>query len=169
MNYAIENLPLKDELLKNAQFLNFFPETCQLLVKLNILYKGRLVNWNSSIVILLLVNRFKDLLPYESSQQLELLSEEFTTFQLLEEHHIPEVRKAATITEDDEKDTKYYRMDYLWQFLSSVKDGDGSLKFPNLAKVAKVVLVIPHSNAQEERVFSMIRKIRAFRPSLDPK
>ena len=31
-------------------------------------------------------------------------------------------------------------------------------RFSILAKVAKVVLTIPHSNAGEESVFSMIRK-----------
>ena len=36
--------------------------------------------------------------------------------------------------------------------------------------MAKLVLTIPHSNAQEERLFSMVRKNKtAFRPSLDPK
>ena len=33
-----------------------------------------------------------------------------------------------------------------------------------------LVLIIPHSNAEEERVFSMVRKNKtAFRPALDPK
>ena len=41
------------------------------------------------------------------------------------------------------------------------------LKFRRLIQVAKVVLVIPHSNAAEERVFSMVRKNKTpFRSSL---
>ena len=41
------------------------------------------------------------------------------------------------------------------------------LKFGKLGQVAKTVLVIPHSNAGEERVFLIIRKNKtAFRPSL---
>ena len=41
------------------------------------------------------------------------------------------------------------------------------LKFQRLMQVAKVVLVIPHSNASEERVFSMVRKNKTlFHPSL---
>ena len=35
---------------------------------------------------------------------------------------------------------------------------DGTLRFAHLCKVACLVLLIPHSNAEEERVFSMIRK-----------
>ena len=42
--------------------------------------------------------------------------------------------------------------------------------FNQLCQVAKLVLVIPHSNATEKRVFSMVRKNKtAFRPSPDPK
>ena len=36
-----------------------------------------------------------------------------------------------------------------------MKSGDGW--FPNLSKVAKLVLTIPHSNAEEERVLSLVR------------
>ena len=43
-------------------------------------------------------------------------------------------------------------------------------RFGKLSKTAMLVLTIPHSNAAEERVFSMIRKNQtSFRPSLDPK
>ena len=44
------------------------------------------------------------------------------------------------------------------------------LRFARLFQIVKLILVIPHSNAEEERVFSMVRKSKtAFRPSLDPK
>ena len=35
---------------------------------------------------------------------------------------------------------------------------DGLLRFKRLSKIAQVVLIIPHSNANEERVFSLITK-----------
>ena len=39
--------------------------------------------------------------------------------------------------------------------------------FAELADVAKLVLVIPHTNADEERVFNMLRKNKTdFRGSL---
>lgn len=45
----------------------------------------------------------------------------------------------------------------LWAFLSKKKSPDGcTLKFANLARVAQLLLVLPHSNAGEERIFSMI-------------
>ena len=39
-----------------------------------------------------------------------------------------------------------------------LKNNGGTLAFELLSKVAKVVLVIPHSNAGEEHVFSLIKQ-----------
>ena len=47
------------------------------------------------------------------------------------------------------------RMDLICKYLSSVKSADGTFSFSRLAKVGKLVLLLPHSNAAEERVFSM--------------
>lgn len=114
------------------------------------------------------IYRFNHLLPYQSPRELEQLSEEFSMYQLMEDNEIPQdIWDTATMKENEKH---YYRMDILWHFLSTLKMPDSSLCFGRLAKVAKLVLVIPHSNAEEERVFSMVRKNKtAFRPSLDPK
>lgn len=59
-------------------------------------------------------------------------------------------------------------MDILWQYISTMTTPDHTPRFSMLVKVAMLVLVIPH--AEEERVFSMVRKNKtAFRPSLEPK
>ena len=48
-----------------------------------------------------------------------------------------------------------------------MKNPDSMLRFARLAKVALLVLTLPHSNAEEERVFSMITKNKTdFRPNL---
>ena len=74
----------------------------------------------------------------------------------------------STVVVDEEN--TYHRMDVLWHYLSSMRAADSSFRFPRLTKVAKLVLTIPHSNAQEERLFSIVCKNKtAFRPSLDPK
>ena len=53
-------------------------------------------------------------------------------------------------------------------YLSTLKDCIGWPKFPRLTKVAKLILVIPHSNAEEESVFLLVRKNKTcFRPNLD--
>ena len=53
-------------------------------------------------------------------------------------------------------------------YLSTLKD---CIRYPNflvLTMVAKLIFVIPHSNAEEEYVFSLVRKNKTcFRPSLD--
>ena len=45
-------------------------------------------------------------------------------------------------------------MDILWAFLDN---STNHLRFSYLSKIAKLVLTIPHSNADEERVFNLIR------------
>jgi len=59
------------------------------------------------------------------------------------------------------------RPDEAWHMLSNLKDGEGRPKFDQLAQLMKGILVIPHSNADSERVFSCVRKNRTeFRPTL---
>ena len=50
----------------------------------------------------------------------------------------------------------YYRMDTIWGFISELKRVDSSPRFKYLSMVAKLVLCIPHSNAEEERVFNLM-------------
>ena len=62
--------------------------------------------------------------------------------------------------DDDGTEVTYHRIDMIWGSLQE--------KLPNLSKVALAVLTIPHSNAGEERVFSMIKKNKTdFRSNLD--
>ena len=55
---------------------------------------------------------------------------------------------AAKVIEQDER--SYYRMDTIWDYLRTARSADGTLAFDKLAKVALLVLVLPHSNAEEE-------------------
>ena len=74
----------------------------------------------------------------------------------------------ATVSEEDGTGgDNHYRMDVIWNYLSTKKHIDGHPMFGRLFKIAEVILVIPHSNADEERVFSMVRKNKTpFRSSL---
>ena len=54
----------------------------------------------------------------------------------------------------------------IWSHISTMKGFDGSYLYSRLAKVALLVLVIPHSSAEEERVSSLITKNILYRPSL---
>ena len=62
----------------------------------------------------------------------------------------------------------FIRMDMIWSSLLRKQNADGSKIFKNLGKIVEAVLVLHHSNASEERVFSMIRKNKtSFRSSLN--
>lgn len=59
-------------------------------------------------------------------------------------------------------------MDVLWVYLGSMTDPvTGQPTFSLLANIAKLVLTLPHSNADEEHVFSLIRQNKTdFRSSI---
>ena len=58
--------------------------------------------------------------------------------------------------------------DRMWYYLSTLKDCIEYPRFARLTKVVKLILVIPHSNAEEERVFSLVRKNKnCFRQNVD--
>ena len=51
--------------------------------------------------------------------------------------------------------------------MNGMKNADGTARFPRLSKVAQLALILPHSNAEDERVFSLINENKtAFRPNL---
>ena len=43
--------------------------------------------------------------------------------------------------------------------IRSMKNPDGSLRFPRVSPIAKLILLLPHSNAEEQRVFSLVHQI----------
>ena len=49
-----------------------------------------------------------------------------------------------------------YRTDIIWNSNRAMKRADGQSQFPRLSSIALLVLTIPHSNAEEERVFFTI-------------
>ena len=53
---------------------------------------------------------------------------------------------------------KYYRVDILWDYISRIKDCIGKHRFDILFKIVKLALTLLHSNASEERVFSIVHK-----------
>ena len=149
MQYVKSTFPLKDEFLHSARFLNF--------------EKREEATFDA---VESFVHRFPHLHALMEPHEMELLQEEFISYQLLRDTDIPpEVWAEAKVGEDEEK---YYQIDILWGYLCKVLQiGSSEPMFMRLAKVAVSVLVVPHSNASEERVFSMVRKNKTpFRPSL---
>ena len=88
------------------------------------------------------------------SIDLNKLEAQFLNYQLVDEEQIPEYVKASG------------RVDDLWAYLRNLKEpGTANFQFNELFAVAEVVLTIPHSNAGEERLFSLINKNKT--PSRD--
>ena len=109
--------------------------------------------------------RYPSLLPYTSPADANQLSEELLQYQLLERSDIPEhVWQMALIRDGD---SRHYIMDVIWAHLQTIRNSDGSLMVEKLSKIAFLVLTLPHSNAEEERIFSMVTKNKTkFRSSL---
>ena len=105
-------------------------------------------------------------MPYETTSELDKLEAEFLDYQLMDKNEIPgDVWDSAVTIVDGVQ--KHYRMDKFWNYISSMVNPDGIHRFHWLANVAKLVLILPHSNASEERVFSMVTKNKTiFRPNL---
>ena len=90
-------------------------------------------------------------------ETINLLSEEFLDYQQLNDHDIPDSVWQNACTMDDDRN-KHYRVDILWGYISQMKGCIGKHRLDILFKAVKLVLVLPHSNATEERVFSIVRK-----------
>ena len=141
-------MPLTDDVLKHSFFVDFTKRATAAIEN-----------------VFFFVEKFK--LNFSASQ-LKELDNQFLQYQLLQDKDIPQsVWDEATIV-DEGDNTKYYRMDVLWGYISKIKTCFGRLQFNLLFKVAKLVLVLPHSNNGEERVFSMVRKNKTtFHSSLE--
>ena len=63
------------------------------------------------------------------------------------------------------------RVDAVWMDISSIKEKTtGRVKYVYLPKIMVAVLSIPHSNAEDERLFSLVKKnATEFRPNLSTK
>ena len=93
--------------------------------------------------------------------ELDSLEEEYLINQSLGETDIPQYIWYAWIVRlDDKSKLKYHRMDMVW--------GHVGIKLSMLSDLTLFLLTVPHSNAAEERVFSMISKYKTkFRANLD--
>lgn len=62
------------------------------------------------------------------------------------------------------------RIDSQWVKVANIKNENEAVKFKHLPKIMLRILTVPHSNAESERLFSMVRKNRTdFRASMEMK
>ena len=136
ISYMLKNFPLDHQVLIHASFCNF---------------DSRMTADISSVEFF--INRYP---AFFTNLNLDDLHDEVVAYKTAP--CLPAaVLKSATVTENNSKE-EYLRMDVVWDHLSKAKDVSGNLKFPIISKVAILVLTIPHSNADAERVFSIIGK-----------
>lgn len=93
--------------------------------------------------------------------------DEFVDYQLLEKEEIPQ--SVWDSAKEGDNSAPYTRVDVIWGFISTMKTGDTcNYRFSQLSRIAKLVLTLPHSNAGEERVFSLVRLNKTpYRSSLN--
>ena len=93
---------------------------------------------------------------------LDELYDEFLDYQALSDREICDSAwtEAKMIdSKDDDGNVYHYRMDVLWYHIAQIKLPDTSInRFKHLPLVAEIVLIIPHSNSGQERLFSIVRK-----------
>ncbi|MGH0135235.1 UNVERIFIED_CONTAM: hypothetical protein FKN15_061761 [Acipenser sinensis] len=115
--------------------------------------------------------KFKNTLQFDVGS-MDKLYEEYLDYQSMRKDVPEDVWKEAEMKvepQDGSTSAVYHQMDVLWAFLSTVKfPGSAVFRFPCLSQIACLVLVVPHSNADEERLFSQVCKNKTeFRPNLD--
>ena len=109
--------------------------------------------------------RYPNLLPFKSAKDLEDLTQEVHDYATMEDEELP---KAVKELAREKEGSSWLRPDIVWGHLQEMTTPDDRKRFPILSKVALLVLTIPHSNAGEERVFSMIKKnLTSLRSCLD--
>lgn len=146
VEYIKAKFPLTDEVLLHSKLASFEKRTeCQF----------------SDVEFFM--RRYERAIAFDETM-MDKVFDEFVAYQLLTEEDIPQsiwesaTEKLEDAEVDSSEDLAFVRMDVVWGFLSTLKTGDGcTLKFPHLSRLAKLVLTLPHSNAGEERVFSMIK------------
>ena len=135
----LAKFPFSDDTLKDLAFLD-----------------PRNRTMSSTTGILNLASRFTSF----STDDSDCLMLEFRDYRVTHNDQLP-----AFVPSDDAA------VDHFWVAMGEVKAITDltSLRFGTLSKLAKILLVLPHSNVDPERLFSMVRKIETeHRTRLDP-
>ena len=124
-----KKFPQRDPVLKAAAFLD--PE------------KRQTVSYADLEMVL---QRFPDVVPQD---QYDNLFDEYAAYQLSSDDIFPKS------TEDNR-----VRLNDIWHSIGRIKlPSSESQKFPTLGKVARFLMLIPHSNAFCETLFNVVRKV----------
>ena len=153
--YATSKLPKDDDVIINSQWINFFQRSEAKFSQVKYF-----------------INKFPFLA--ETPSEMDVLRDEFDDYKTMKDDEIDFESSSVDIEYRDIYGNlvkkKDYEMDKIWGLIGQLKSptSQSTLRFFLLTRVASAVLIIPHSNADEERVFSSVRKDKtSFRASLD--
>ena len=133
LNYVKEKFPHDDVVVNNA-------------IVLDVSNRAK-VNFGNVYAML---GRF----PGIMEDEVPTLENEFFDYQLLDDSELP----STSIVMADGT-TVNRRIDEVWFQIFGMKNPvTGTSRFPTLAKFMTAILILPHSNADCERLFSMVRK-----------
>lgn len=71
-----------------------------------------------------------------------------------------EWRSLPLLPENRKKELSEMDLDCMWSEIAKLKDFQDQLCFQNISKLAYLVLSLPHSNAEAERIFSMVSDVK---------
>ena len=98
-----------------------------------------------------------------SHVEMDELQQEFHDFKLLGETEIP---KSPL---NEKYPNMADRIDIVWNRIGEMISADGTKRLKRLFPISKLIISLPHSNAEEERLFYMVKQNKnVFRPNLDP-
>jgi hypothetical protein len=146
LGYVLKKFPLTDEVLKHAKWINVQNRSD--------------AKWES---VEFFWAKFKSVSNLgDTGIQIDAMYDEFCDYQTLTDDDIGEKAWSEAKVVDglvDGEEIFHHRVDVLWWYISDmVVPGCSKKRFCYLAKVAEPVLILHHSNAGEERLFSMVRK-----------
>ena len=115
----------------------------------------------TTALVLRLARRFSAATPHDCRDELE---EEALDYILLPQSSLP------TSGSESVEQSKSDEVCTYWTQVGKMTTLMGTVRFPNLSQLAKCILSLPVSNAETERVFSIVRKIVTdYRTQIDQK
>ena len=153
LGYVLKKFPLTDEVLKHAKWIN--------------VQNRSEAKWES---VEFFWAKFKSVSNLgDTDIQIDAMYDELCDYQTLTDDDIGEKAWSEAKIVDglvNGEEIFHHRVDVLWWYISDmVVPGCSKKRFCYLAKVAEPVLILHHSNAGEERLFSMVRKNKTDRRS----
>ena len=118
-------------------------------------WHNRLISIPNGLTLSNFWEKYKGILQYDD-YEMDKLFEEFIDFKSLSDSELP---SGAWEVDDGSKE---YRIDTLWYHIQQLRSLAGNnLRFELLFKVAKLILITPHSNGGIERVFSLVNNSKS--------